>query len=61
MKLGYPTRLNYHLIYDMFRKSKLRQQLAGFTPADFCEGVMIAYGLDKKEYQLGISKVMIFA
>jgi len=57
MKLGYPTRLNYHRIFDMFRKSKLRQQLAGFSPADFCEGVMIAFGLEKQFYQLGISKV----
>eukprot|EP01083_Nonionella_stella_P120083 359520_1 len=57
VKLGYPTRVYYDLIYKMYCDCPSVSFLKGLSARDFSEGILIAFGLDKKDYQMGISKI----
>jgi len=58
LKLGYPSRVPYADIHGRFgHLLKHSPSSSHSNQKDFAEAVFLAFGLDPKEYQLGLTKV----
>ncbi len=57
LKLGYPSRCPYSDIYARFGHLLSRVYGDNLNQKDFTEAVFVAFGLDAKDYQLGLTKV----
>ena len=53
LKLGFPSRVSYNEIHSRYGHV-IPMKL---TPRDFTEAMFLAFGLNQKEYQLGLTKV----
>lgn len=60
MHAGFPTRCPYDDLYDRY-KSMMPKQIAALDSQAFCEVLLMALGLDKGDYQLGITRVFFRA
>jgi len=57
LKLGYPTRVPYKKIYDLFN-GKIRNPLVkNLDMMGFAEVVLAAFDVDKSWYELGLTKI----
>ena len=56
MHAGFPTRCPYEDLYDRY-KDMMPRSIASLDSPSFCEILLMALGLDKADYQLGITKV----
>ena len=56
MHAGFPTRCPYEDLYDRY-KDMMPKSIASLDSPSFCEILLMALGLDKADYQLGITKV----
>lgn len=57
LKCGYPTRISYVDVHERYGKILGTRQSPHLNKRDFCEAVLVAYGLERTEYQLGLTKV----
>ena len=60
MHAGFPTRCPYEDLYDRY-KDMMPRSIASLDSPSFCEILLMALGLDKADYQLGITKVFFRA
>lgn len=60
MHEGFPTRCPYEDLYDRY-KDIMPRSIATLDSPSFCEILLMALGLDKADYQLGITKVFFRA
>ena len=60
MHEGFPTRCPYEDLYDRY-KEMMPRSIAELDSPSFCEILLLALGLDKSDYQLGITKVFFRA
>ena len=60
MHEGFPTRCPYEDLYDRY-KDMMPRSIASLDSPSFCEILLMALGLDKADYQLGITKVFFRA
>ena len=60
MHAGFPTRCPYEDLYDRY-KDIMPRSIAALDSPSFCEILLMALGLDKNDYQLGITKVFFRA
>eukprot|EP00965_Chrysotila_dentata_P033060 1101318-Pleurochrysis_carterae.AAC.1 len=60
MHAGFPTRCPYDALYDRY-KDMMPRAVASLDSPSFCEILLMALGLDKEDYQLGITKVFFRA
>lgn len=60
MHEGFPTRCPYDALYDRY-KDIMPRSIATLDSPSFCEILLLALGLDKADYQLGITKVFFRA
>jgi myosin heavy subunit len=56
MHAGFPTRCPFDALYDRY-KDVMPRSIAELDSPSFCEILLLALGLDKGDYQLGITKV----
>ena len=49
-------RTYYSQIFELYHKCPSVQFLKELSDRDFCEAILIAFGLDEEDYQLGVSK-----
>lgn len=57
MHAGFPTRCPYEDLYDRY-KDMMPRSVAQLDSPSFCEILLMALGLEKSDYQLGITKVL---
>ena len=55
MHAGFPTRCPFDALYDRY-KDVMPKSIATLDSPSFCEILLMALGLDKSDYQLGITK-----
>ena len=60
MHEGFPTRCPYDSLYERY-KDVMPKSIAMLDSPSFCEILLLALGLDKSDYQLGITKVFFRA
>ena len=60
MHAGFPTRCPYEDLYDRY-KDIMPRSIAALDSPSFCEILLMALGLDKNDYQLGITKIFFRA
>ena len=60
MHSGFPTRCPYEDLYDRY-KDMMPRSIASLDSPSFCEILLMALGLDRADYQLGITKVFFRA
>jgi len=54
-------RVYYSKVFELYHKCPSVQFLKELGDRDFCEAILIAFGLDQDDYQLGVSKVGMVA
>eukprot|EP01083_Nonionella_stella_P145898 458181_1 len=57
IKLGYPTRISYSSIDEQFGTTVQHPRLAGFSGRQFTEAILVAFGLNSQNYEMGLTKV----
>jgi len=57
LKLGYPTRVPYKSIWDKFHDKLKNPFVANLDMMGFAEAVLMAFGVDKSTYCLGLTKI----
>jgi len=60
MHAGFPTRCPYDALYERY-KDIMPRAVASLDSPSFCEILLMALGLEKADYQLGITKVFFRA
>eukprot|EP00002_Diphylleia_rotans_P034220 TRINITY_DN7338_c0_g1_i3.p1 TRINITY_DN7338_c0_g1~~TRINITY_DN7338_c0_g1_i3.p1 ORF type:complete len:1175 (-),score=252.33 TRINITY_DN7338_c0_g1_i3:6-3530(-) len=60
MHTGYPTRCPYDDLHDRYR-DMMPPIIANLDSSSFCEALLMALDIDKKDYQLGITKIFFRA
>jgi len=56
LKFGYPSRVTYDTIFEKYGHS-LNPMPQNVNKRNFCEAVLVAFGLGRSQYQLGLTKV----
>ena len=49
--------IEYKVIYDQFCDTLDHPLIANFGERDFCQAILIAFGLQEEHYELGLTKV----
>merc|ERR1719499_2092312 len=57
LKLGYPTRVSYEIIYNKYHPRITHPLLTRMGPDKFAAAILIAFGVDETEYELGLTKI----
>merc|ERR1719204_299653 len=57
LKLGYPTRVSYEIIYNKYHPKMNHPLLKRMGPDKFAAAILIAFGVDESEYELGLTKI----
>ena len=60
MHAGFPTRCPYDDLYGRY-KDMMPRSIAALDSPSFCEILLMALGLNKEDYQLGITKIFFRA
>eukprot|EP00004_Rigifila_ramosa_P020691 TRINITY_DN5403_c0_g1_i2.p1 TRINITY_DN5403_c0_g1~~TRINITY_DN5403_c0_g1_i2.p1 ORF type:complete len:1321 (-),score=360.16 TRINITY_DN5403_c0_g1_i2:49-3759(-) len=60
MHTGFPTRCPYDDLYDRY-KDMMPPQIAELDSNSFCEALLMALDIPKKDYQMGITKIFFRA
>eukprot|EP00004_Rigifila_ramosa_P018132 TRINITY_DN447_c0_g1_i1.p1 TRINITY_DN447_c0_g1~~TRINITY_DN447_c0_g1_i1.p1 ORF type:complete len:2271 (-),score=688.57 TRINITY_DN447_c0_g1_i1:82-6540(-) len=56
MHAGFPTRCPYDILYNRF-KPVMPKELHNYPPANFVEAILLALECDRKDFQLGLTRV----
>merc|ERR1719204_2990556 len=57
LKLGYPTRVPYQRIWDKFHGKISNPLINNLGQMGFAEAVLMAFGVDRTTYELGLTKI----
>jgi len=57
LKLGYPTRVSYEIIYNKYHPKMNHPLLVRMGPDKFAAAILIAFGVNESEYELGLTKI----
>jgi len=60
LKCGYPNRFKYEEILKHYAEA-LKPRPVNLNVRDYCEAVLVAFGCEREEYQLGLTKVFFKA
>jgi len=60
LKCGYPNRFKYEEILKHYADA-LKPRPVNLNIRDYCEAVLVAFGCEREEYQLGLNKVFFKA
>ena len=56
LKFGYPSRVSYDVIFEKYGHA-LDPMPVNLNKRNFCEAILVAFGLGRSQYQLGLTKV----
>jgi len=57
LKLGYPTRVTYDILYNKYHKTITHPLISRMGPDKFAAAILVAFGVDESEYELGLTKI----
>merc|ERR1711953_149871 len=57
LKLGYPTRVEYQVLYARYQGRIQNEMVSNLPPNKFAAAVLIAFGVNTDEYELGLTKI----
>jgi len=57
LKLGYPTRVEYNVLYARYQGRIQNEMVSKLPPNKFAAAVLIAFGVNTDEYELGLTKI----
>jgi len=57
LKLGYPTRVEYEVLYRRYHGRIDNPLVSNLPPNKFAAAVLIAFGVNTDEYELGLTKI----
>merc|ERR1719450_1070445 len=57
LKLGYPTRVEYNVLYARYQGKIDNPLVNNLPPNKFAAAVLIAFGVNREEYELGLTKI----
>lgn len=57
LKLGYPTRVEYQVLYQRYHGRIDNELVSKLPPNKFAAAVLIAFGVTKSDYELGLTKI----
>merc|ERR1712130_613543 len=57
LKLGYPTRVPYNLLYEKFHSSVDNPLIKNMKPEAFSTSLLIAFDVKEEDYELGLTKI----
>merc|ERR1719410_1485717 len=57
LKLGYPTRVPYNLLYEKYHSAVDNPLIKNMKPRDFTTSLMIAFDVERNDYELGLTKI----
>jgi myosin heavy subunit len=57
LSLGYPTRVEYNVLHARYQGRIQNEMVSNLPPNKFAAAVLIAFGVDTDEYELGLTKI----
>ena len=57
LKLGYPTRVPYQLLYEKYHSSVTNPLIKNMNPEAFSTSLLIAFDVNANDYELGLTKI----
>ena len=57
LKLGYPTRVPYQLLYEKYHGSVTNPLIKNMTAEAFSTSLLIAFDVNENDYELGLTKI----
>jgi len=57
LAMGYPTRVEYKTLYDNYHPRITNPLIKRMNPEKFAAAILIAFGIDENEYELGLTKI----
>eukprot|EP01084_Bolivina_argentea_P260184 439294_1 len=57
LKLGYPTRVPYQLLYEQYHSAVTNPLIKNMNPEAFSTSLLIAFDVNENDYELGLTKI----
>jgi myosin heavy subunit len=57
LKLGYPTRVPYHTLYERYHGNVTNDLIKNMGPEAFSTALLIAFDVNEEDYELGLTKI----
>merc|ERR1712113_1107181 len=57
LKLGYPTRVPYQLLYEKYHGTVTNPLIKNMSPEAFSTSLLIAFDVNADDYELGLTKI----
>eukprot|EP00488_Nonionellina_sp_1-RS-2012_P002649 TRINITY_DN519_c0_g1_i1.p1 TRINITY_DN519_c0_g1~~TRINITY_DN519_c0_g1_i1.p1 ORF type:complete len:353 (+),score=103.70 TRINITY_DN519_c0_g1_i1:264-1322(+) len=59
LKLGYPTRVPYQLLYEQYHSAVTNPLIKNMNPEAFSTSLLIAFDVNENDYELGLQRLFL--